>query len=264
MSRSLWLLPFIVLPLALSCDDKSNANTSHSEFQIDRKTYDSIVSRAFVVDVDSSEFVSDSGMLLDDGTKRFRYSNYEMNYLPAKEFLFRENIYRPDGTIFMSYSDIFDVPVGQMDTYDEKGVVCEKTDWSSEYRGCKVDPYMLADFLETEGWYDRSTGFSYLGHDEALSMNGDFTFRVFNNVIVDFIPSWDSLSSPSWVVVLLNVNGIPSRFLEKHGVVGEDGKLSLVDSVTRREGEGALRFVSYYVDAVSGKYDVKWEFSGKK
>ncbi len=261
MSRSFWLIMLFPLSLASSCDDKGATNVPRGEFHVDRKTYDSIVSRACAVNEESLYVKGNDGVIMADGTQSFRYSNYEMNYLTSKEFLFVENIYRPDSSLLMSYKNVFDVPVGTMNTYDEKGALVEKTDWSAEYKGCKVDPYVLADFLELEGWYDRSVGSSYIGDRDTLSLKGDFTFRVFSNVIVDFIPSWDSVCAPCWVVVLLNLNGIPPRFMEKYGEVYDDGRLALFDDKKKKEGTGLLGSVTYTIDAWTGKSDVRWEFS---
>lgn len=239
-----------VLSLVVSCVDHRDDRGGRGDAMTERINYDSIVSRASTVDPDLTNGSEPNSMLLEDGTKQFRYSLYEMNYLPARDFLFRENIYRQDGSLFMSYCAVFDVPVGSMCTYDERGALLMKEDWNSEYKGCKVDPTMLVSFLESEGWYNRSTGESVVVDSDSLGVGGDFTYNVFNHIIVDFFPSSEVQKNPVWVVLLPNIIRTPKRFVDKY--LQHESK----------SGEGSvpdLCNVSYVIDAQSGKYSVRWE-----
>lgn len=240
----------LLLTLVLSCVDHREDRSGRGEAMTERVNYDSIVSRASIVDPDLVNDLETNSVLLEDGTKQIRYSLYEMNYLPAKDFLFRENIYRQDGSLLMSYCAIFDVPVGAMCTYDERGALLQREEWNDGYKGCKVNPSMLVAFLEKEGWYNRSTGESAVGDVDSLGVNGNFTHNVFNHVIVDFFPPSELQDYPVWVVLLPDINHVPKAFADKY--LRNDAKA----------GEGSasgLCNVTYVIDAKSGRYSVRWE-----
>ena len=240
----------LLLTLVASCVDRRDERTGRGEAMTERVNYDSLVSRASMVDPDWVNDSDSNGVMLEDGTKQIRYSLYEVNYLPAKDFLFRENIYRQDGSLLMSYCAIFDVPVGAMCTYDENGVLLQREEWNEGYKGCKVDPSMLIAFLEKEGWYNRATGESAVGDVDSLGVNGDFTCNVFKHVIVDFFPPSELQDYPVWVVLLPEINHVPKAFSDKY--------------LRNDAGAGAgsvadLRNVTYVIDAKSGRYNVRWE-----
>lgn len=240
----------IALFLVVSCVDHRDDRGGRGDALTERVNYDSLVARACMVDSALLNNQDETNRVLEDGTKQFRYSLYEMNYLPAKDFLFRENIYRQDGSLFMSYCALFDVPVGSMCTYDEKGALLMKEDWNSDYNGYKVDPSMLVAFLEKEGWFNRSTGESAVGKVDSLGVSGDFTYNIFNHVIVDFFPPSELQDYPVWVVLLPNINRVPKVFADKY--LQKDAKT----------GEGIvsdLCNVTYVIDAKSGRYSVRWE-----
>ena len=240
----------LLLTLVASCVDRRDERTGRGEAMTERVNYDSLVSRAYMVDSSLLVNQDEESRVLEDGTKQFRYSLYEMNYLPAKDFLFRENIYRQDGSLLMSYCALFDVPVGSMCTYDENGALLMKEDWNSDYKGCKVDPSMLVAFLEREGWYNRSTGESAVGEVDSLGVNGDFTCNIFNHVIVDFFPPSEVQDYPVWVVLLPEINHVPKVFADRY----------LRDDTNAGEGKSAdLCNVTYVIDAKSGRYNVRWE-----
>jgi len=240
----------LLLTLVLSCVDHREDRGGRGEAMTERVNYDSIVSRASIVDPDLVNDLETNSVLLEDGTKQIRYSMYEMNYLPAKDFLFRENIYRQDGSLLMSYCAIFDVPVGVMCTYDERGALLQREEWNDGYKGCKVNPSMLVAFLEKEGWYNRSTGESAVGDIDSLGLNGNFTYNVFNHVIVDFFPPSDLQDYPVWVVLLPEINRVPKVFAEKY--LRNDAK-------TGEGNASGLCNVTYVIDAKSGRYNVRWE-----
>ncbi len=240
----------IVLFLVVSCVDHRDDRGGRGEALTERVNYDSLVARACMVDSSLLVNQNEENRMLEDGTKQFRYSLYEMNYLPAKDFLLRENIYKQDGSLFMSYCAVFDVPVGSMSTYDEKGALSFNVDWNNEYKGCKVDPSMLIAFLEREGWYNRATGESAVGDVDSIGVSGNFTYNVFNHVIVDFFPPSDLQDHPTWVVLLPEINRLPKQFANKY--LHNDAKA----------GEGSvsdLCNVTYVIDAKSGRYSVRWE-----
>lgn len=239
----------IALFLMVSCVDHRDDRGGRGDALTERVNYDSLVARACTVDSALLNNQDETNCVLEDGTKQFRYSLYEMNYLPAKDFLFRENIYRQDGSLFMSYYALFDVPVGSMCTYDEKGALLMKDDWNSEYKGCKVDPSMLVAFLEKEGWYNRSTGESVVVDSDSLGVGGDFTYNVFNHIIVDFFPSSELQNYPVWVVLLPNIIRTPKMFVDKY----------LQHETKTGEGSAPVCNVTYVINAQSGKYSVRWE-----
>ena len=231
----------IALSFVVSCVGHRDDNRAgRGDALTERVNYDSLVARACTVD---SALLNDSDKenhVLENGAMQFRYSLYEMNYLPAKDFLFRENIYRQDGSLLMSYCAIFDVPIGAMCTYDEGGALLQREEWNDGYKGCKVDPSMLIAFLEKEGWYNRSTGESAVGDVDSLGVNGNFTYNVFNHVIVDFFPPSDLQDYPVWVVLL------PEKYLRNDAKAGEGSASGLCN-------------VTYVIDAKSGRYNVRWE-----
>ena len=241
----------IALSLVVSCVDHRDDNrVGRGDALTERVNYDSLVARACTVDSALLNDSDEESRLLENGAKQFRYTLYEMNYLPAKDFLFRENIYRHDGSLLMSYCAIFDVPVGAMCTYDERGALLQREEWNDGYKGCKVDPSMLVAFLEKEGWYNRATGESAVGDVDSLGVNGDFTFNVFNHVIVDFFPPSELQDYPVWVVLLPDINRAPKAFADKY--LRNDAK-------TEERSASVLRNVTYVIDANSGKYSVRWE-----
>lgn len=242
---------FFVLFVASSCDGHKDEKVVRNESLVERINYDSLVSRACVVDPKWVNEPVEKGRLMEDGTCQFSYTLYEMNYLPPKDFLFKEYIYRQDGSLFMSYSVVFDVPVGAMCTYDEEGRLLKKDSWDGDYIHCAVNPSVLVDFLEREGWYDRKTGASFVGRCDTFPLDGNFTREVFDNVIVDFFPASEAQEAPVWLVLFHRMEQVPPRFIDKYLPVAAKGA---------SEKPLKLDNVVYEINAKTGRYRVRWEY----
>lgn len=242
---------FFVLFVASSCDGHRDEKVVRTEPIVERINYDSLVSRACLVDPKWVNEPAEKGRLMEDSSIQFCYTLYEMNYLPPKDFLSKEYIYRQDGSLFMSYSVVFDVPIGVMCTYDEEGRLLRKDSWEGDYAHCAVNPSVLVNFLEREGWFDRKTGASFVGRCDTFPLDGNFTHEVFDKVIVDFFPASEVQEAPMWLVLFHGMEKVPPRFIDKYlsGVAkGPSGKPLKLDNVV------------YEINAETGRCSVRWEY----
>lgn len=256
---------FPLMVLQLSCGGSQERKIPQEGLSVGQHEYDSLVSMAYKVAPSLLETPAESGSLDSNGCVRFRFSLSEAGFMPAKDFCQNIKIFNKDGSLSVEYFDVFDNTIVSDDSLARNGIYEGLDERLREYDTCKVSPAALADFLEADGWYDRKTGRSYLGEDTDSVTDGRFTYRVFNNVIADFFPADELTSYPHWLVVLLNVNSVPSIFWEKHS----DGVLDFSGNKVTKEShddkrKSVLRSVVYDINAENRTSSVRFEYLSKR
>ncbi len=256
---------FPLMVMLLSCGGNQERIVPQEGLSVGQREYDSLVAAAYKVDPSLLELPVDSGTLDSNGCVRFRFSLSEAGFLPAKDFCQNIKIFNKNGSLSVEYFDVFDNTIVSDDSLARNGIYEGLDERLREYDTCKISPVALADFLESEGWYDRKTGRSFLGEDTGSVTDGRFTYRVFDNVIADFFPAQELSVYPQWLVVLLNINSVPPLFWEKHpdGVTDFSGNKVTMESHNSKR-KCVLRSVVYDINAESRSSFVRFEYVSKR